>query len=182
MRRVREFDAFARERFVGGTDIIDFEINDGVVLRLAIPLAQEQAGAIAIKKRQIAEGIKMRQAERVAIPGRCRVDVRYVARDLADLSQSVVSAHNGLRMMKPAGVINAVPAFELPPGFKPELLQGIGDVIFNCVKADIMAFRDLPVGQAMAHRLDRSPLGRGQNIRMARPSALSLRAHGTLMT
>jgi hypothetical protein len=88
LRRVSELDAASLQRLVGGVDVGNAEVEDGVVLEAgdfdAVVLFEEEARAAAIEEGELAVGVHVRQAEDVFVERLRPRDALHGARDLTD--------------------------------------------------------------------------------------------------
>ena len=74
---------------------------------------------------------------------------------------------------------HAVPQPQLRAAGKAQLLQRVGDVIFDGVEADVQTRADLRIRHAVAHGVDDAPLGGSEDVGMGWPPALpACGAHG----
>ena len=147
MRCIQKFNALCLERLMGDAHIIDVKIEYRVSGR-ALAFRQEQPEAAAIEECEIAEGIKIREPQRIFIPFLRLFDALNAARDLSDPADHIAFSYVHGFFMKNAVAANAIPIAQFRAPRKAELCKHIRHVEFDRVDAD-----------AVTHGLHRAPFG-----------------------
>ena len=79
--------------------------------------------------------------------------------------------------MQAAITSDTVPSTKLGAARQTKLLKCVGNVKFHGVRADALPGSDLAVAQPVSYSLDDPPFAGRQDVRMCRPSAISLTRH-----
>ena len=75
-----------------------------------------------------------------------------------------------------------VPESKLSTVVKADFLECVGDVILDCVNADLPSRCNCTTCHSVANRLDYTPFGGSQRVVVSRPSSISLNRHVQLHT
>src|SRR5262249_55537992 len=175
VRRLSKLHAARAQRFVGGADVLDAQIEDRLGAWL-VGGAQVQPRAAAVEEGERAERIQVPQPEGLAIPGLGFLEVAHRARDLRQPAQTQ-GGHGLLLARERAAARLANPAAQPLPVRDAELRHGVRHVILDGVEADTAARRDLAVAHPVLNGVHDAPLAGRENVIVTRPPSASSARH-----
>ena len=164
--RVHEPDAARFELGFGGMNIRDPQVEDRFASELAcLLLGQHHAYPAKIEEGEIAEAIKLRKAERFAIPGSRFIEPPRRARHLPQHHVAILGIHGRPpQLVECSAPRDSVPAAQLFAARKAELAQRIAHVKLHRIETHAHALGDAAVGHAVPDLLRHPPFGGRQHV------------------